>query len=66
MSSAWKNLSDEKLARAIELLVLPEWLNERRTMIAILESQDFRPVDAIHQLRENESLNEGPTLSWSF
>lgn len=65
ISKEWSAFSVNELSRAIELLVLPEWLNDPQVMVAILKACDYRPVDVRHQLKTGEQLNNGPRLSWS-
>ncbi len=62
----WKNLTNEQLAHAIELLIRREWLQERQTMIAILKSQEFNAEDALKQVNANVYFSEGPYLTWRY
>lgn len=62
----WANITDKELARAIELMVEPGDLMERRVMIAVLEACDHRPEDVKSQLESGEQLHDGAMLSWNF
>lgn len=64
--NGFDKFSNKELARAIELMIAPSDLGSRQTMIAILESQDFTPIEVRGQLKENEPLHNLQRLVWSF
>lgn len=61
-SNGWGKFSDGELVCAAQLMIAPDWLKERRTIIALLEHFEFMPVDAADILASGEPLNDGPVL----
>jgi hypothetical protein len=54
----WNSLSDEELARAVELLISPSDLAIREVAILLLESLDFTPEEAKGYLDSGCYLND--------
>lgn len=59
-------MTDQDLARAIELMVPPEELKSRQVMIAILKAADLTAQEVREQIIVGEKLFDGPSVSWSF
>jgi hypothetical protein len=66
MSEAgWDRIGDAGLARALGLMVRPEWLRERAVAIAILEALDYSPEDVEEALAGGEQLHDGAAMDFA-
>jgi hypothetical protein len=57
-----ENLTNKELERAVELLVHPADLRNRRVMEAILKALSFTPADVKRQIKIGKQLHSGPAF----
>ena len=58
----YTEISNDELAKAIALLVRPDWLSDRAVMIAILRALKITPQKVRKQLEKGVPAHKGPYI----
>lgn len=64
VENTFASFTDRELKEAAELLIRPEWLIERDTLITLLQKFDYTADEVRAQLNIAKPLHDGITLNF--